>query len=67
MTLASATLVRKAPTATPTPSLEITSVPARPDILALPVIRMSTSARWVRIYVTACIQIHMAGSFFPVI
>lgn len=54
-TLVSATLVRKAPTVTPTPSVEITSVPARLDILALRAIRMSTSAHWVRSYMTCCV------------
>lgn len=48
-TPASATLVRKAPTVTPTPSAEITSVPAHLDTSARPAIRMSTSAHWVKV------------------
>ncbi len=48
-TPASATLVRKARTVTPTPSVEITSVPALRDTSELPVTRMLTSAHWVKL------------------
>lgn len=52
-TPASATLVRKAPTVTPTPSAETTSVHAHQDTSALPVIKTLTSARWVKLALPA--------------
>lgn len=48
-TPASVTPVRKAPTVTPTPSAEITSVPAHQDTSERPVTRMLTSAHWVKL------------------
>lgn len=45
---ASAILVKKAPTVTPTRLAEITSVPARQDTLDHPAIKTLTNARWVK-------------------